>query len=216
MHVVCRKICYLSGNCTSHRFIYIFFFRTNFHAFHANHQKLHLWPDYEQIIFYKFLLFGLCLSNYYFWTKRPFKTTRISLIFLSHFRFSLIPVSFHHFCVCFLRPRIFFIFHKYLDFLLLSLFLTLSFILHILVRSCLVSLGPFLPRRILVFWLLFTFLGNLLFFNFKNSLNNILMRTIHLETYYDKNNSFLYVNTNRYDFLDLESRKKKNIYRKSL
>ena len=43
----------------------------------------------------------------FFFTKLPFKTTRISLIFLSHFRFSLFPVSSRHFCVPslpFLRP----------------------------------------------------------------------------------------------------------------
>ena len=49
-----------------------------------------------------------CNIIYYYFMKWPFKTTRISLLFLSHFGFSLIPVSSHHFCVPllpFLRPR---------------------------------------------------------------------------------------------------------------
>ena len=119
----------------------------------------------------------------FFFTKRPF----LSLLFLSHSRFSLVPVSSRHFCVPllpFLRQStlpFFFIFHKNLDsfnfFWYCSLsrqFLTVifnSFVLHILLRSwfhgccqrlsCLVFLGPFLQcvSIILVFWFLFRFLG---------------------------------------------------------
>ena len=57
---------------------------------------------------FKYILF-LHLNIYIvFFMKRPFKTKRISLFFLYNFRFSLIPISSHHFCVSlllFLRPQ---------------------------------------------------------------------------------------------------------------